>query len=341
MSCEIIAFIVHKMVPAQQPRLIAEFGTGILEHNESIQSLMDTLNQRYVTQGGRTFGQFSVDQTNYPISNYLDNQDILNKPENFYNLSKDILKHLVIKASATSATGGWVLVCLYKHNTEQILAVAVVNEITGASIDNSFRVQPTIYIDLAKLRHAGRINLTKWKNGQTGYVNFIKAVRESTYFKEFLGCDTTNSSVVETDKVITAINAYCDAKGLLYEERQQITSRAHDFLKSASKTNSPVHLAHLANHLVPENTEELTTFLVSDEYQINDDFIPDGRTLRKLIELGTKSRLWNVKINREAFQNGAEYDIETNMLKIPVTDAEERELFRKEVEGIDDHDDDQ
>lgn len=340
MSCDIKAFIVHKIVqPSQQGqnRLIAEKGMSVLSMNDSIQNLMDTLNHRYVSQGGRTFGQFSADQNNFPISRYLDDRDIINAPKNFYDLSLEILDHLVIKASATSATGGWVLICLYEYNSEKILAVAVVNEVTGASIDDTFQVQPTIYIDLNKLRHAGRINLTKWKNGQPGYVNFIRAVRESTYFKEFLGCETVNSNVVETQKVITAINAYCDHMNFQYEARQDIKAKAHNFLKAASKANSPVHLAHLANHLEPENADNLTSFLVSDEYSINDDFIPDGRSLKKLVELGTKSHLWNVRINREAFQNGAEYDVESNMLKIPVTDPEERELFRKEVEGLDDN----
>lgn len=338
MTCEITAFIVHKMVPAEKPRLIAESGASVLAHNDSIQSLMDTLNQRYMSQGGRTFGQFSTDQTNYPISHHLDEQDILNNPENFYDLSKDILSHLVSKASATSATGGWVLMCLYEQNAEKILAVAVVNETTGASINETFQVQPSIYIDLTKLRHAGRINLTKWKSDQKGYVNFIKAGRESTYFKEFLGCDTTNSNVEESNKVIIAIRAYCDAKGFDYIQRKNITDLAHDWLKTAAKTKHPILLAHLANHLAPEDAEELTTFLSSDEYAINDDFIPDLRSLKKLIELHTKDNHWDIKLSNDAFEHGAIYNIETKTLTLPVNNVEDQEMFTRHVQGLEDHD---
>ncbi len=340
MTCEILAFIVHKMVSTEQSRLTAKYGNAVLSVNDSIQNLMDSLNQRYLTQGGRTFGQFSTDQNNFPISRYLEECEIFKNPNEFYDLSKLILDHLVAKASATSATGGWVVMCLYKHNTEQTLAVAVVNEVTGASVNESFQVEPSVYIDLTKLRHAGRVNLTKWQNDQTGYVNFIKAVRESSYFKEFLGCDTTNSSANETNKVITAINSYCDSNNFSYEARQEIKNRAHDFLKAASKSNTPIYLEHLANHLAPEHAENLTAHLASDEYQINDNFIPDGRTLTKLVALTTKSSYWNVKVNREGFQNGAEYDSETNMLKIPVTDPDEQEKFRKEVDGLEDNEQD-
>lgn len=336
MTCDILAFIVHKMIPTTQPRLTARYGNAVLNVNDSIQRLMDELNKRYVAQGGRTFGQFSTDQNNFPISRYLTDSNIFNDSEQFYDLSRNIVTHLVAKASATAATGGWVVMCLYQHNHEKILAVAVVNEVTGASINESFQVEPSVYIDLSKLRHAGRINLTKWQNGADNYVNFIKAVHESTYFKEFLGCDTTNSNVNETNKVIVAINAYCDANNLTYEARQEIKDRAHTFLKSAAKARTPIYLAHLANHLAPEDAETLTTHLASDEYQINDNFIPDGRTLIKLVQLAIKNSFWNIKINREAFQHGAEYDVQSNTLKIPVTNPEEQALFQKEVEGLGD-----
>lgn len=338
MSCEITAFIVHKMVPAQQPRLIGESGPEVLDVNQPIQDLMDTLNKRYMTQGGRTFGQFSTDQTNYPISRHLDENDILNNTENFYTLSNEILTHLATKASATSATGGWVLICLYKHNSEQILAVAVVNETTGASIDTAFKVQPSIYIDLSKLRHAGRINLSKWKSGQKGYVNFIKAVRESTYFKEFLGCETTNSNVEESNKVIIAIRAYCDTKKMDYLQRKNITDLAHDWLKASATAKKPIYLAHLANHLDPENAEELTTFLSSDEYAINDHFVPDGRTLKSLVELHTKDSYWDVKLSNDAFEHGAIYDPQTKTLTLPVSNIEDQEMFARHVQGLEDHD---
>lgn len=332
---------MHKMIPAEQsgPRLTPEFGPSVLEHNESIQNLMETLNKRYITQGGRTFGEFSKNQNNYPISLYLENKDIINQTENFYDLSQDILNHLVSKASATSATGGWVVMCFYKQSSEHVLAVAVVNETTGASIDTAFKVQPSIYIDLTNLRHAGRINLTKWKNGKTGYVNFIKGARESTYFKEFLGCESTNSNVEESNKVIVAIRAYCDHKAFNYTERKTVTDLAHDWLKAAAKAKSPIYLAHLANHLAPENPEELTSFLVSDEYAINDHFVPDARTLKQLIELHTKDKYWDIKLSKDAFVHGAVYDLQTNTLTIPIKNAEDQKTFIEHVDGLNDESD--
>jgi len=194
MACEISAFIVHKLIrTGEEKKLEKEEGGALLETNDSIQRLMDTLNQRYVDQGGRTFGNFSEDQDNFPISRYLDEVDIVNDQSQFYELSIRILEHLVAKARNTSATEGWVVMCLYKYNNNLNLSVAVVNEITGASIDETFQVKPSVYIDLTKLRHAGRINLTQWKGSKDKYVSFIRAARESTYFKEFLGCEYTNS----------------------------------------------------------------------------------------------------------------------------------------------------
>lgn len=341
MTCEISAFIVHKLIrTGGEKKLEKEEGGALLETNDSIQRLMDTLNQRYVDQGGRTFGNFSEDQDNFPISRYLDEVDIVNDQSQFYELSIKILDHLVAKARNTSATEGWVVMCLYKYNNNLSLSVAVVNEITGASIDETFQVKPSVYIDLTKLRHAGRINLTQWKGSKDKYVSFIRAARESTYFKEFLGCEYTNSNVEESNKLISAINAYAESENLNYEARNDLTSKAFDFLQSASKGNTPIFLEHLANHLSPEEPEKLRSYLVSDDFKINDGFIPDGRTLKKLVEIQSKTPYWNLKLAREAFRHGVDYNIERGQLIIDITDPVEKEKFAKEVQGIDDHEPD-
>lgn len=332
MSCVISAFIVHKLV-RENNQLRAEQGRGILPMNDSIQRLMDKLHEKYIQQGGRSFGTFENDQVTFPISRFLEDSNIILDDTQFYDLSLNILQHLVAKASHTSATGGWVVMCLYQHNNHLNLAVAVVNEVVGAGINENFEVEESIYIDLSKLRHAGRIDLTKWQNGANNYVSFIKAIRDSTYFKEFLGCNTTINSVVESNSVIDAIHRYCHDNNLNYEDRKAIESRAYDFLKSASQANAPINLEHLANAAAPEDSENLKAFLSSDEFQINDGFVPDLRSLKKLLELTTKSSFWNIKINREAFNNGADYDPETKILTIPVTDPNDQEEFAKEVQG--------
>ncbi|MFX8500668.1 nucleoid-associated protein, partial [Acinetobacter baumannii] len=77
--------------------------------------------------------------------------------------------------------------------------------------------------------------------------------------------------------------------GLNYDDRKGVESRAYDFLKSASQANAPINLEHLANTAAPEDSENLRAYLASDELLINDGFVPDGRSLKKLLELTTKS----------------------------------------------------
>lgn len=341
MSCVISAFIVHQMTKDESKnRLEPHYGSSILEVNESIQALMDKLNGKYITQGGRTFGEFSTDDDNYPVSRYLTEANLVNSVDNFYELSKKILDHLVVKARATSATGGWVVICVYEQNHQKILSIAVVNEITGATVDESFRIKPSLYIDLNKLRHAGRVNLTKWNANGKSYVNFIKAQHESSYFKQFLGCESTNSNLEESKKVITAIRAYCDLKEFDYVKRKQITDLAFRWLDDAAKAKTPIYLAHLANHLASDNAEELTKFLVSDEYGINDHFVPHRTALKSLVEIRASEDYWEVKLTNDAFEHGAIYDIENKRLILPVKNTEDQEQLAKRVQGLEDHDSD-
>ncbi|TCH62498.1 nucleoid-associated protein [Acinetobacter sp. ANC 4862] len=338
--CEISSFIVHKLVrDSEGANFNRQVGSSILTVNSPIQGLMDELNKKYIEQGGRTFGKFSDDTINYPISTILTDAEIYSKSDNFYDLSIKILDHLVAKVKGKAVTGGWVVICLYNYNNQKFIAIAVVNEIIGAGINESFEVEKSVYIDLSKLRHAGRVNLTQWQNQEDRYVSFIRGSHTSSeYFKEFLGCETTNDNVLESNKLIDVLNSYLDQQNYGYEERTAISNRAYDFLKAASKAKTPIFLEHLSNILLPTDPDSLRTFLASDQNSISDGFIPDSRSLKRLIELKTKSRYWDIKLSREAFKHGAEYDPQTGKLTIPVDDTEDKAMFAKQVQGLEEDD---
>ncbi|WP_111861020.1 nucleoid-associated protein [Acinetobacter sp. CFCC 10889] len=340
-KCDIKAFIVHKLIKDQHgTEVTKEDGPAVLAVNDSIQQLMDTLNKRYIEQGGRSFGKFEADTDNYPISTYLTDAKSTENADNFYNLSTRVLTHLVAKAKNTNASGGWVVMSQYKYNGSDLFSVAIVNEVTGAGITKRFEVEPSVYIDLSKLRHAGRINLSQWKDGHERYVSFIRNTKESTYFKNFLGCSTTNSNIVHSQELLAVIDSYCEIENLDYNERTSLRSEAYNFLQSASKANKPIFLEHLANHLSPEDPDKLRIFLTSDEHALSDEFIPDLRVIKGLIQLKSKSKYWDLKFNREAFKHGMEYDPETGELKIKITDDEEKAAFAKEVNGLEENESD-
>lgn len=170
------------------------------------------------------------------------------------------------------------------------------------------------------------------------YVSFIRNSKESTYFKNFLGCSTTNSNVVHTQELLTILDSYCEAENLDYEARTSLRSEAYNFLQSASKANKPIFLEHLANHLSPNDPDKLRIFLTADEHALSDEFIPDIRVIKGLIQLKSKSKYWDIKFNREAFKHGMEYDPETGELKIKITNDEEKAAFAREVNGLEEND---
>ena len=86
----------------------------------------------------------------------------------------------------------------------------------------------------------GELTLLNGKMGGERYVSFIRNSKESTYFKNFLGCSTTNSNVVHTQELLTILDSYCEAENLDYEARTSLRSEAYNFLQSASKANKPI-----------------------------------------------------------------------------------------------------
>lgn len=304
--CEINEYIVHKLEKEVNTtgETTLNLRSSPLAVNDSAQRLIDAIHEKYSKLTGKSFGTFEANLDNYPTQKYL--KEYLDGENSFHELSVKLMERLEFCAKNQSlAKGGYVLISKMSIEAEDYFLVAVVTDVLGTAITETYEVVDSMHIDLTQLRVVGRINLTEWLSGNAKYISFLKGNSDvSKYFKEFIGCNDVHAVSAESKKVVEVLKRFASSlEGKTDQERDTIIDNAFSYLKELSVSKRALSLDALANHVYPEDPETLKALLGSDEYKIIDGFIPDGRSINGLLRYEGKSKHWTLKFDRVAVRS--------------------------------------
>jgi len=299
---------------------------------EASQRLINDICAKYAGRTGKGYGYFEGDPDNYPMErmagDYLDNTD------DFYQSSCRMMRHLTERSQRENmATGGYVLFSHITIGHNEHLLIAIVSATIGSTVTDDFRIQDSTYLDIAKLRMAGRIDLTAWTSGAERYISFLKGQGNvSNYFKQFLGCNDVLIARRESEKLRDTLTAFAVEKNLEGAEKDAFLKTAFEHLNALSKANEPLNLETFVNAVWPQAPEELSGKLASEELALSDGFVPDGRVIRALVSFKGKSKYWELKFDREGTTTGdIDYDPETNIITLRNVPDDFREMWLNEV----------
>ncbi|ELX2304284.1 nucleoid-associated protein [Yersinia enterocolitica] len=299
---------------------------------EASQRLINDICAKYAGRTGKGYGYFEGDADNYPMermaSDYVDGVD------GFYPSSCRMMHHLTERSQRENmATGGYVLFANIVIGNNEHLLIAIVSATIGSTVTDDFNIQDSTYLDIAKLRMAGRIDLTAWQGGAERYISFLKGQGNvSNYFKQFLGCNDVLIAKRESEKLRDALTAFAADKELDGAEKDAFLKSAFEHLHALSKAGEPLSLETFVNAVWPQAPEELSGKLAAEELELSDGFVPDGRVIRALVSFKGKSKYWELKFDREGKTEGyIDYDPETNIITLRNVPDEFREMWMNEV----------
>lgn len=308
-------FIVHIMNKEQH-----DISTLVLSPNEkpvqaASDKLAEDLTERYTGRAGKGYGKFEDDRDSFPMGNIVEDYFTARRT-NFYDTSVRITNHLKARADDEHlSTGGYVIIAHTEVNGNNYLMVAILTSAMGSSVQN-FDIQSSEYLDIAKLRVAGRIDLTGWQGGKERYISFLKGQNTvAGYFKKFLGCNDVLVAKQETTKLRDALLQFATERNLEPEAREDFLNRAHEKLKQLNKNGDEFETQAFANELWPGEPELLVEKLTNEDLQFSDGFVPDGNVIRSLVSFKGKSKHWSLKFERAALHDGSVlYDHANNKL---------------------------
>ncbi len=308
-------FIVHIMNKEQHENATIVPSPDEKPVQNACKRLIGDLTQRYSGRAGKGYGRFEEDRDNFPMGSIIEDYYVSSE-EDFYNTSIRMINHLRARADAEQmATGGFVIIAHTEVNNHHFMFVAILTSAVGSTVQD-FDIRSSEYLDIAKLRVAGRIDLSGWQNGKERYISFLKGQNSvAGYFKKFLGCDDILFAKQETTKLRDILLQFATERGFEPEAREEFLNRAHDKLRQMNKDGHQFDSQEFANELWPADPELLLNKLTNEEIQFSDGFVPDGNIIRSLVSFKGKSRNWTLKFERAALHDGSVwYDQDNNKL---------------------------
>lgn len=298
-------FIVHIMNKEQQGLATIVYCPHEKPVQQASQILCDALTERYSGRASKGYGKFEDDRDSFPMANIVDDY-FVNQTHSFYDTSIRMINHLKARADEElMSTGGYVIIAHNEVNASHYLMVAILTSAVGSAV-HDFDIQESEYLDIAKLRVAGRIDLTGRQDGKERYISFLKGQNSvAGYFKKFLGCNDILIAKQETTKLRDALLSFATEINLDPEEREDFLNRAHEKLKTLNRSGETFDTQIFANELWPGNPELLVAKLTNEDLQFSDGFVPDGTVIRGLVSFKGKSRNWSLKFDRAALHDGS------------------------------------
>lgn len=303
--------IIHKVIvhtlQKDNGEFIVDSRDEVLKVSDIVQRLIDKLAQLYATKTGKEYGRFEVDEANYPVSTFL--KDYLANKVDFVQASLEMCGTLMRESKQTATPGGHVFFAHFTRaaaaDKDEYFIVAILNDELGTALKNK-EVVDSVHLDIKGFRLAGRVNITKWRGHSDTYLSFLKGrgqEKVSGFFKTFLGCNNSVPAASETKNLAQLLEDFAEQRQMLDNQKSEFLRKAYVICKGYADEDRPFELEVFANELWPESPEELSVWVMNSGVNISDGFVPDKRSLNRLVKFSGKSKHWRLDFDRIALDN--------------------------------------
>ena len=291
-----------------------------------LERFMDDLNKIYNSKSNKVFGSFltsaQAEEEDAPEVMHESLEQYLKQQNSFVDYSKQsmtLLKHYIEQAS--KATGGYVLFVHYTLFGSDFMMVAMVNNVSGISVNDNLEIDTVDYLDIAKLHLAARIDLTQWQEEpESGrYISMIRTKEShklSEYFRKFIGSDETIDSKQETNELFTAVSQFCDNKIDDEEKKAQFKKKAAEYCLEQADNGQNVVLKDFSNYAAEGAVDDFLNYVNSENFEINKEISPNKTTIRRFHKLSGRNAQVSITIDEDALGESVIFDPDQETLTI-------------------------
>jgi len=336
-NLEVLNIAVHKVEKEQYTKetkiILSDYILAIDEYSKLfLNEFIDIYQNPRKTS--KSFAQFDKDELEDGrfedlLGKYMDST------YGFLEASKRIAKRFAVKLESESlATGGYVFCIDYKNETRQNFAVIILNQKVHPVIledGGRFKLSASFMLETNSINMAANVKIRDWQDGaDSSYLSYIRGKKQLTeYFKKFIGCTTAQPSTIATNNVINAVYGYIDYAFEDITERSERKEKAKDAMYHIMSGNlEHVSFETVRNFVFQDEAEreKFMDYISVNQFEISEEFSPNGTVLKKLQRFEYKSRGIELKIRNDVFQDNSrvEFDEQNNLV---IKDPEIRNLF--------------
>lgn len=276
-NIDLKGLVIHQIFKMQGLRqATVKAAEKLIKYSEKEQAFIGRINKAYYQKSNPVYGIFGNGDTSFKklLTQYLKEKDFLKFTTSASNHYK-----IVIESSAP-ATGGFMIFAHYT-NTEKdndYLMVLTINNNDGYVVsEKDLTIESIKNLDLSKVDLACIINLTKWANIEAGndtesktYLSFIKGNKDiSYYFMTFIDLDNKTTSTESTLRMMKALDAFQESKGLVREERIKQRNEVYQYCNQCIDQKKEILLTSISTLIDIENPNDFMEFAAEEKFGVS------------------------------------------------------------------------
>ncbi len=317
----IVIHQVDKESGAKKAVLKKALGELKIEQKEKL--FIGKINKSYFKKSSPIYGIFGNE--NPIFKNYL--KEYLEK-EDFYSFSVSALSYYKTVLERTiPASGGFVIFTHFKNteNNYDYMLVLTINNKDGFVVSESdLTLQDIKNLDLSKVDVACMINLTKWKEIESGkdtesktYLSFVKGNKDvSFYFMSFIDCENKTTSSESTQKLTTALEAYCIEKSYDRDTKIKKRNEIFQYCEKCMIQQKEIQLSVISALLDVENPEEFQIYASHEKFSVSAIISGDKSKLKTMKFVTYKDKKMTVEFDCNLLGKNVIYNSQKNELTI-------------------------
>ncbi|MCU7835392.1 MAG: nucleoid-associated protein [gamma proteobacterium symbiont of Taylorina sp.] len=332
---EFIVHLLEKQVDSTHSNLSLSQET--ITSSAILENFLDELNKSYNSKATKVFGAFSdtsntdkddvsgdsadkVKSMDALLASYLDQSDSF---LDYTHKAMNCLQQHIDQA--VKASGGYMVFAHYTLFGSDFMMLAMLNNVSGVSVDNQLEISSIDYLDIKQLHLAARIDLTQWQEEPDSrrYISMVRSKEShklSEYFKKFIGNDESSDSKQETSDLFTAIGQFCDKQFEEEQQKSEFKQKASDYCIEQAEKGQNVDIKDFSTHVTKGVAEgaidDFMSYVNSEQFNLTDEVSPNKSVIRRFNKITGRNAQISITINEEALGDSVIYDIEKETLTI-------------------------
>lgn len=316
------AFIAHRIYRhSPEGSVSTQLRPDVLPINGKLEELGYEMKTQFIRKGGKNYGRFSGELGEFPFPAWLG--DYRAGRMSFTSFSEKSLQQLAQLLEATpSLFDAYVWFVEEQIEAGQHIYIYVVEHEASLYLDAELQLNDSLYLDTANINLAAKINCADWDKGEsTTYLTLMRSRSDKDVadaFTQFSGFTDKYDAKAETRTFLEAVEHFTQT--LEEPVARHTRTKVVDYCLEQNKAGKPVALSELAESLAEETkgypAEQFTRFVVSQQPEIKEEFIPHAGQVRSYVRISGRSDSLSMSFASECLGREVEYDAERDLLTI-------------------------
>lgn len=316
MSLQIEKIVLHQLIRKSESEIDVVLRDSMLENHQVVNDLIADINRVYNNKS-KAYGLFNENSLFETSVKELQcgNQD-------FLNFSQHSVKQLRNElAKYPFAEGGTVVFCLYRYLAVEYLLIAVLNSCHSMLVNEQLEINQTQYLDIDHADIIARIDITEWQTEPDSkrYLTFLKGRvgrKVSDFFMDYLGASEGLNTKNQNKTLVKAVDDYCQVIELDKQEKKAVREQVYGYCKGQLEAGEEIKLSNLAKELPASVDNNFSTFIASQDYDLDDEFPVDRSTLRQLKKFSGSGGGITINFDADLLGERIKWDQQTDTLVI-------------------------